>query len=270
MTNGADKDAESKAERDLIEWIKRTPLAFVLAVVSLVSGPAAFLAQFGIRWFLFAVAAACWIWWWHWVFSAKPLYSRKQVSARALLPSFLTIALLVLLFVDVSSLNIFRRDYDRRNLGIAKYGSVTKHFLDTAPRTTPDERQTYQNNEWIRWLPGGAKSTYQNSELLYIETEPFNAKFHTFTVDVHSLDKKLRPQTIGVAFLVHDPMGDLWTRPVLRQVPCDFSSDANTRLFRVEVQNPEPGESLQLFLCVTPAAGTTVDLENLNLELLVR
>lgn len=278
MTNGNVGGPPERIATGLWGQLAETPTAWLIALISFVSGPLAFLSQYGTLWFFGVLSIALWGWWWgvcnarRQMLNAPPgerIHSRMRIGLSVLAPALATMLFVVLAYLNITELNFWRRDYTSPIVRTMRYGSVTKFFDETAPRTTPAEKARHKQNEWFRWLEAGAKAMHDGSEVLFIESEPFSDKFRTFTIEVHDHDKKLRPTASGIALLVHDVTGDAWYRPIYRELPCDFAGDASSLLYRVEVQNAEPGESLWLFLCVTPTVAS-VALDTLDLQLTVR
>ncbi len=271
--------SRSGYESHLWTRLAQTPLTWLVALVSFVSVPLSFLSDFGTLWFVLASALAAWVWWWFGVFEVREVtddkprgrhrYSRTRILVYLLIPVALTSICLTLAYMNIAGLNLWRRDYVSSSIRIARFGSVTKAFDLTAPRTTPSERDRYSRDEWLRWLEAGVKETTPNAMLLFIESEPFAEKFRSFSIEVHAHGNKLNPTYSGAAFLVHDHPGDPWYRPIYREIPCDPSPDAQSRLYRADVQNPDPGEVLWLLLSVSPVS-EPVSLDTLDLQLRVR
>jgi hypothetical protein len=260
-------------------WLTKTWLGPVLSLIVLVSAPMAFVEKRGFAWTFGVAAVATWFWWSTNVLNKwdertlfeprKRRYSWGQISLRMAWPIVLTAICLAVVVVDVEKLNIWRQDYPEPTLEKEAHGDVNKFFGDTAPRTTPAEIDAYDQAEWVRWLEAGAQKQQEGAQLLFVKARRFTKRYHTFVLDVHDLGEQVKPCKSGVAFLVTSKTGDIWKRRTFRQVTCDFASDGATRLYRVVVDNPDPGEQLWLFLCVTPTTNE-VNLDALNLQLMVR
>jgi hypothetical protein len=257
-------DRQDSFGRTADDWPQRLPLG-IGWIIAIVGAPLAFLSKYGIAWLLFVSFLGAALWWWKYVYSARAVrrfsgpgertYSWCSITGYAVLPAGLFAAFLIVMLVSISDLDLWRSDYDTDTVATTAHGTVTKFFGDqSAPRTTPDERDRFDRNEWIRWLEAGAKKQSQGGELLFIKTKEFEKQFRTLIVEVHVLGNQVTPVK-GSAFLVHDPQ----RRPVYREVRCEFAADRQSRLFRITVENPNADEALWMFLAVVPASGVVIN-----------
>lgn len=234
-------------------WLTKTWLGPVLSLIVLVSSPLAFAEKRGLAWTTAIAAVATWFWWSTAVLKLRlPRihgdYSRKGIFLWSLLPAALTVGCVALIFLDVKRLNIWREDFREPTITAEQSGRVAKYFEHTATRTTAAEKDEYERAEWVRWMAAGAAERTDGAELLFVKTAAFTKRYHTFSLEIHDPLKGIQPCASCAAFLVADEPGSTWRRRVIRQVPCDSAGNFDTRLFRVQVENPTPGEYLWLFL----------------------
>jgi hypothetical protein len=267
------------ADHDAWSWLTTTWVGPVLSLIALISSPLMFVEERGWAVAIGIATLATWFWWITVILlPQKPqtlfdpggrVFTIGQTILRLLVPLSVTAILFYVVFVDVSKLDIWRREFKQATLSYHRQGPVSQVFDEAALRDTPSEREDYDRVAWIRWVGKGAKQDNPSSDLLFIETDPFDHKYHTFEIDVHDLNKQIKPTNQSAAFLVGDKSTIAGTRRYLRQIRCDFSSDANSRLYRVRVDNPEPGEFLWLFLGVRPS-GVGSNSLNSQPQLMVR
>lgn len=281
MSEGAEPNAEGKKD-GAWSWLTQTWLGQILSLIALVTAPLAFIESRGFTWTFGIAAIATAFWWWRVIFTARNpsavadsprtrTYSVTNIIAAALLPVFFIAATIFLCVYDISKLNIWRSDYPTTTVLVARSGQVNRFFGDQGSRTTPEEREVFDQAEWIRWMESGVQQQYKDKggQLLFIEGDPFSKRFHTFSLEIYDLGPQVQPLPYAAAFLVSDKRSDAWKRRTIRQIPCDLAGNGSGRLFRVIVENPDPDEYLWLFLPVK-AVKSNVDFNALNLQLKVR
>ncbi len=260
--------------------IRKTPIPWVIAAIASVSVPLGFLSQWGWTWFFLLLATGSSAWWWIECVKGREVrfsqettvtvHTWRAVLARAFIPIAFIGFFVVYLWMDFSSLNLWRKPYGGKYVGIERHGSIHKHF-GFRVETTASERESRNRNHWIRWMADGVNASNSDVSLLFVEGESFQGKYHTFNVEVHNNGTKVLPDDGCAAFLVVDEPGDPWYRPTYRQIPCEPAGDGSTRLFRATVRNAGIGEKLWLFLAVAPRSRDVVSsLDDLDLELLVQ
>lgn len=234
----------------------KTPWPAIAVVVSMISAPVTFFLDRGPTLALLLIALAT-TWWWYdrYVVPIRParptqtkrVVSRRKAAFTALIPAALFAVFLTRAYLDVNSLNIFRRNFHSGFVSIENQSTVFDTFGNRPHGSSLQNDDEFDRNLWIRWMDDGAAQT--DGTLVFLGSTRFDNNYQRFEVEVHDVSKQSSPVE-GVAFLAHDDPDDAWFRPQYRQLPCRPDSDGETRLFRVSLRPPDRNERLYLFLKV--------------------
>ncbi|WP_428305428.1 hypothetical protein [Lacipirellula sp.] len=274
---GGGGNPEEAVRGELGRHFEGTPIFWIVTIAGLISTPLSLLSQYGFHWIAIFLFFATSFWWYSEVWKPKRRLpgqlERHANSLRkrllfAILPVCSFVAFLVLVWWRVSGLELFRQEYDQDQVELLEHGTVTKYFGEgVAERTTPAERSRHDRDDWIRLLEKGAQSVDAGADMLFIRAKRFDKNFQTFTIEVHCAGNSVAATLHGVGFLVHDPPGGGDNR-IYREIPCRPDPDGQSRLYRVDIQRPNSGEEVWLFLSVKPV-GKAANFDALNLQLTV-
>src|SRR6266700_555061 len=176
MSDEGKKEKEVGMREGPWAWLTQTWVGQIISLIVLVTAPFAFIEARGFVWTCGIAAIATSFWWWTFRNASEtPMlpgsqprqkYSTKRIYLALFLPVSFWIIFVLLLFYDVSHLNIWRRDFPTTSVLPNRYGPTNKFFGDTAPRSTPEEREEYERAEWIRWMESGAQHATKKGDLL--------------------------------------------------------------------------------------------------------
>lgn len=276
MENG-ETNPEDAVKGELVRQFANTPIFWIVTIAGLVSTPLSLLSQYGFHWIAIFLFLATSLWWYLEVWrptsrvsgqGSRHVYSLTKRLLCGLLPLTCFLAFISLVVWRSAGLEFFRKEYEQDQIEISERGTITKYFGEsTSERTTPSERARHDRDDWIRLLEKGAQQVDAGADILFIRTKPFTKDYQTLVVEAHNPGNKVAPTLHGAAFLVHDPLGGGGNR-VYRETPCRPDPDGISRLFRIDIQKPNSGEELWLFLSVKPTMGP-VAFDTLNLQMMV-
>jgi len=229
---------------------------------------------------------------WHskWLSWCRWLYKRPRhfLGLGFWLTFVPAIGFLIAVWLSGSSLSLFRYNYATLypTLPIADGDFASDAFYPAAISGNARDQRTRDEvryDTWIRWMTAsvdvakkddkGSTLPFSQSRLICVQSVPFDKKYTnaSFTVSVNA------PLSIkdGIAFLVRDDpdarpllvrqLPKQWYKPHLRAMSFNVLVNPNTAL--VELENPNKGERLVLFMrCSAPAGKTFPNKDKLLLN----